>query len=71
MGVISKSLKTKFRQIYDRVESRFPSLVIQLMLEQPAQRVKAKGAALVLFAFGQLWVASSLACAGQWLLAVL
>lgn len=48
-GVISKSLKTKFREVYDQVGSRFCLWMIQLITEQCA---KAKGAALMLFVFG-------------------
>lgn len=62
MGVISKSLKTNFKQIYVQVESRFRSLEIQLISEQPAQRVKAKGAALMLFVCVSFGIPNGDAC---------
>lgn len=62
MEVISKSLKTKFKQIYVQVESRFRSLEIQLISEQTAQRVKAKGAALVLFVCVSFGIPNGDAC---------
>lgn len=62
MEVISKSLKTKFKQIYVQVESRFRSLEIQLISEQTAQRVKAKGATLVLFVCVSFGIPNGDAC---------
>lgn len=62
MGVISKSLKTKFKQIYVQVESRFRSLEIQPISVQPVQRVKAKGAALMLFVCVSFGIPNEDAC---------